>query len=160
MIDSLRITATGQPVGQGAMRRSPNGPGMYHANAAALKRWRRTIGEAALLAARGRPGWPLDDLPVAVEATITVALTGVAGRAISRTGTAWPANRHTSDVDHYARAVLDALTKVLWRDDSQVVELTCRKVYPGQGIDALDVPGAVIIVQPLVPVQPVLEVAL
>ena len=33
------------------------------------------------------------------------------------------------DIDKLSRAVLDALTNVLWADDSQVFSLTARKVY-------------------------------
>lgn len=40
---------------------------------------------------------------------------------------------HTTkpDLDKLARAVLDALTGLAWRDDSQVVALTCTKRYAG-----------------------------
>ena len=39
--------------------------------------------------------------------------------------------RHTKkpDLDKLARAVLDALTGIVWRDDAQVVKLTCAKVF-------------------------------
>lgn len=40
---------------------------------------------------------------------------------------AWPATK--PDVDKLERAVLDALTGVLWADDSQVVMLSADKVY-------------------------------
>lgn len=40
---------------------------------------------------------------------------------------AWPATK--PDVDKLERAVLDALTGVLWADDSQVVVLSADKVY-------------------------------
>ena len=33
------------------------------------------------------------------------------------------------DVDNYAKSVLDALNGVLYDDDSQVIVLTCRKMY-------------------------------
>jgi crossover junction endodeoxyribonuclease RusA len=36
------------------------------------------------------------------------------------------------DVDKIARAVLDALTGVLWRDDAQVVSLCVRKLYDSE----------------------------
>lgn len=38
----------------------------------------------------------------------------------------WP----RGDVDNLAKSVLDAMTAAgIWQDDSQVVELTCRKGY-------------------------------
>lgn len=33
------------------------------------------------------------------------------------------------DVDNYVKGVKDGLNKVMWQDDSQVVELTVRKFY-------------------------------
>ena len=48
------------------------------------------------------------------------------------------------------RAAFDSLTDAqVWGDDVQVVEVTARKVYPGEGIDALDQPGMVLHVWPL-----------
>ena len=33
------------------------------------------------------------------------------------------------DVDNYVKGVKDGLSKIIWQDDSQVVELTVRKFY-------------------------------
>ncbi|WP_036659750.1 RusA family crossover junction endodeoxyribonuclease [Paenisporosarcina sp. HGH0030] len=33
------------------------------------------------------------------------------------------------DVDNYVKGVKDGLNKIIWQDDSQVVELTVRKFY-------------------------------
>lgn len=49
------------------------------------------------------------------------------------------------DVDKLARAIGDALTGVVWRDDSQVVQLKVSKFYAGVG----ESPRAVIAVTPL-----------
>ena len=37
------------------------------------------------------------------------------------------------DIDKLARAVLDALTGIVWVDDDQVVELVCRKRWWVEG---------------------------
>lgn len=37
-----------------------------------------------------------------------------------------------ADVDNYAKTVMDALLKVAYEDDNQVVELVCRKFYAEQ----------------------------
>lgn len=42
------------------------------------------------------------------------------------------------DLDKLVRAVKDALTGVMWTDDSQVMEISARKVYANEG----DHPGA------------------
>jgi crossover junction endodeoxyribonuclease RusA len=49
------------------------------------------------------------------------------------------------DVDKCARAILDALTKVIWHDDAQVVQLKVTKAYAAVG----ESPCAVISVTPL-----------
>lgn len=44
-----------------------------------------------------------------------------------------PTKRSVGDVDKLARAVLDAMTGVVFRDDSQVVELSLHKRYADDG---------------------------
>lgn len=43
----------------------------------------------------------------------------------------WPVSRGSSDADKLARSSLDALTGVVWQDDSQVVELHVYKSWAG-----------------------------
>ena len=38
-----------------------------------------------------------------------------------------PTNRKYGDIDNLTKAVLDACTGILWKDDSQIVELTAQK---------------------------------
>lgn len=166
------ITAYGTPAGQGAV--SFFGKGIaVHTNAKKLKPWRTAISAAARevtgahpytappkpkkkpgeKAARPpvRPCTACGTMPslhgllvgpVGIELTVSVAQSAAAAKR----GDPWPANRTSSDIDHHARAVLDALTHAsVWRDDAQVVELCARKVWAaGVGVDALDRPGAVI----------------
>lgn len=49
------------------------------------------------------------------------------------------------DLDKLVRSVKDALTKVVWNDDAQVVQLKAEKHYAAPGLP----PCAVIVVQPL-----------
>lgn len=49
------------------------------------------------------------------------------------------------DLDKLCRSCKDALSKVVWRDDAQVVELLAAKRYAGP----MDSPRAVITVEPL-----------
>jgi crossover junction endodeoxyribonuclease RusA len=147
----LTITTIGTPAGQGAISFFGRGRAA-HSNEAKLKPWRQRIISAArdaillnfpTVAARVEDSGhaPLLAGPVIAEITITV----VKPKSAPKRATSWPITRYSSDIDHHARAVLDALTEArVWKDDAQVVELTIRKVYPGEGVDALDEPGAVI----------------
>lgn len=166
------ITVHGAPAGQGAVSFKGNGIAV-HTNEKRLKPWRNVVSEAAQKIAgthpyaaprkpKAKPGEKLPPVPpqpctvcgtlrklhglltgpVGIEVTVSVAQSAAAAKR----GDVWPANRTSSDIDHHARAVLDALTHAsLWSDDAQVVELCARKVWAGGlGIDALDRPGAVI----------------
>lgn len=54
------------------------------------------------------------------------------------------------DLSKLVRSTEDALTGLVWHDDSRVVEYTrVAKVYAGEDIDALDRPGAIIRIRPL-----------
>jgi hypothetical protein len=167
------LTVYGEPAGQGAV--SFIHGRAIHTNDKKLRPWRKAISEAAQQAAdthaltaprkpkrKAKPGEKLPKLPptpcttcgtlpslhgllagpIGIEITVSVAQSAAAAKR----GDVWPANRTSSDIDHHARAVLDALTHAsLWRDDAQVVELCARKVWAGgAGLDALDRPGAVI----------------
>lgn len=66
------------------------------------------------------------DGPLSVEITFTVPKP-----ASVPTSRQWPVTRSSGDIDKLARLALDALdSSGLFRDDSQVVELTLRKAYP------------------------------
>ena len=91
-------------------------------NKKALEAWRSDIHTAAAEVAH-----ELFQGPVVVEATFLVK------RPISTPK--WKLWVQTSpDLDKYARALLDAMTGVVYRDDGQVARLAVEKVYadPGQ----------------------------
>lgn len=147
----LTIAVHGTPAGQGRVSFFGRGRAV-HSNHKKLMPWRASISAAArdaiLLnfpadAARVEDGKfvPILTGPVLAEITITVPKPKSAPKRL----TSWPITRTSQDIDHHARAVLDALTEArVWKDDAQVVELTIRKVYPWEGVDALGEPGAVI----------------
>jgi hypothetical protein len=57
----------------------------------------------------------------------------------------WPVTRDSGDIDKLLRSTFDALTTAgAITDDSAIVNVTARKMHPGEGPDALDTPGAVI----------------
>jgi len=169
----LVITVHGVPAGQGAISFKGKGRAV-HSNADKLKPWREAVSAAAQAVAgthahvpppKRKKDEPKDPIqaclrcatprklhgrlvgPVGVELTVSVPKSAAA----TKRGDVWPDNRTSSDIDHHARAALDALSHAsVWRDDAQVVELCARKVWAGGvGVDALDRPGAVIRVWPL-----------
>ncbi|WP_327066776.1 RusA family crossover junction endodeoxyribonuclease [Kitasatospora sp. NBC_01302] len=80
--------------------------------------------------------------PLGLSLTVTVEQS----MASAKRGDVWPDNNTTTDIDHHARAELDALTEAaVWHDDGQVAFLTVAKVFPTTPHpDALPKPGAVI----------------
>jgi Holliday junction resolvase RusA-like endonuclease len=148
----------GTPAGQGRISFRGKGRGAYHSNDAKLKPWRKAIINAAQ-AATGRHtyiDWQKTcakcqvpeaehalfvGVPMAVSVTITVEKP----KSAPKRRRSWPITRYSTDIDHHARACLDALSQSgLLHDDSMVVELTARKVYPHEHLSALDQPGALI----------------
>lgn len=128
------ITVHGTPAGQGRISFYGRGRAV-HSNHKRLMPWRAAVADAA----RQVCPQPLQGA-VCVEITVTVPKPASAPKR----RTTWPVTRFSGDWDHHARAVSDALSGIAYGDDSQIVEGTCRKVYPGEGVDALDRPGAVI----------------
>lgn len=152
------ITVYGTPVGQGAISFLGKGRGAKHTNEKTLKPWRRDIVRAARAAtgAHGYTDWAgicltcrvrkdqhglYPNIPTRADITITVDKPKTAPK---RTRT-WPITRYSHDIDHHARACLDSLSESgVIKDDSQITELTIRKVYPGEHPEALTAPGAII----------------
>lgn len=146
----LIITAVGEPAGQGNLRTGKHGKA-YHANGGVLIPWRERIRGAAL-DITGRHEWvglgpaaPCLECEVAkkqhaellgavrMEAIVTVAKPKSAGD--------WPITRGSSDWDHHGRAISDALTGVIYHDDSQITDGRVIKTYPHAHEHALGQPG-------------------
>jgi crossover junction endodeoxyribonuclease RusA len=103
---SVRFVVSGSPVPQGSMVALANGR-LRHQSSGALTAWRRAIGWTARTQMQTQP-W---SGPVQVTLTFTV-----------RNDATRP-----PDLDKLIRAVLDALTGIVWDDDRQVVALTATK---------------------------------
>ena len=141
MTHPLQFTAYGRTAPQGSKLRTRYG--MVDDNTKTLTPWRRTIATAAAAAMNGRP--PLDG-PLAIRITLTLPKP----KSAPKRRTTWPTARGNGDLDKYVRAIFDALTTGgAWTDDVQVVELTAAKRYPGEGPEALYIPGATITVWPI-----------
>lgn len=161
-MNGITITAYGTPAGQGQVSFLGVGRPAIHSNQDVLLPWRQAITTAALKAAGTHriakvPGATppacaicgrlakrhgLLDGPLEALVTVTVERT----KAAAKRGDLWPDNRTSTDIDHHARACLDAISAAsVWHDDAQVVRLQIAKTYPvTPALDVLDRPGAVI----------------
>lgn len=103
--------------------------------------WRAAVDQATRRAvAEARLAGPLDG-PLSVEVAFTVRKPASAPKR----RLTWPTTRDSGDIDKLLRSTFDALTTGgAVADDSRIVEVTARKVHPGEGLDALEAPGAVI----------------
>jgi crossover junction endodeoxyribonuclease RusA len=132
----MTITVYGLPGPQGSKRlvgRDGRGRGILVESSAKVKPWRQAVKYAALETSGRVTG------PVAVQMTFTLPKP----KSAPRTRRTWPSSR--PDLSKLVRSTEDALTDAgAWDDDSRVVHCVACKVFPGEGPDALDRPGAVI----------------
>lgn len=153
MSDELVIVVLGTIAGQGSKTRTKYG--MRDDNSERLRPWRAKVTDAADRAMFGLLR-PFNSRGVPVDVTLTFTL----ARPRSHYGTGRNAGvlrvgaparpTVTPDIDKAVRAIFDALTDAgCWDDDRQVVDLYAHKRYPHGGLDALEVPGAVIRVRAL-----------
>lgn len=143
----LRFHQLGLPVPQGAIRHLGAGRPSVHANAATLKPWRAQIQSAAeetLKVTDTSPWFPPGSFPLAGNPIgLGVYFTMRKPVSAPKTRITYPISR--PDVDKLVRAVLDALAAAgVYRDDSQVVWLETKKMFPGEDIHALHVPGVAV----------------
>lgn len=125
-MNPIRFRVEGTPVVEGNLRRNPNG-GLYHQRSADLDAWREAIAWTATAARIG---------PV-VTGAVCLELVFVLPRP-QRPKALEPISR--PDWDKLARAVSDALTGILYVDDSQVVQASVVKRYAQPG----EPPGVVV----------------
>lgn len=157
------FTAFGRPVGQGNTRRGRHGKA-YHANDEILQPWRTAIRTAAerstgwhsYLGPTGKGAAPVCGVcgtlrrrhgmfagAVALEAVVAFA------PPKSDPGRRFPLGANLGDWDHHARSIGDALTGLLYADDSQIVDGRVRQVYVGDPSCSLPRPGALITITEL-----------
>lgn len=130
---SVTLTVYGRPAPKGSLRAL--GAGRATESNPNVVPWRAAITAAAL-------AQPVRNLDGALWVVIT--LTVPKPKTSKDIG---PITRASGDVDKHLRCVLDALQDAtVIVDDARVVLATVGKVWPGQALDALDSPGAVITV--------------
>jgi len=128
-----------EPAPQGSKRHVGNGR-MVEASAK-VKPWRFAVSQAAL-----DTGEPMTDRPVMVQITFMFNRPKSHYNSKGQLKPTAPLYKQTKpDLDKLCRSTLDGLTNVLLKDDSQVVNLICCKIYAEEG----ELPGALITINSL-----------
>jgi Holliday junction resolvase RusA-like endonuclease len=133
----MTITVYGLPAPQGSKRHV--GRGIMIESSKKVKPWREAVKWAALEA--------MDFQPIACAPRIGGAVSAEMIFTLPRPKSAKKGARPDKkpDLSKLVRSTEDALTDAgVWEDDARVVSCVARKVFPGEGPDALPVPGAVI----------------
>ena len=124
---SLTFTVPGEAVPQGSAKAFlPKGwtRPIVTGDNPRTKPWRALVASAALDAQFDQGGWPtVSDQAIGVSVEFTFA------RPASVSARKRPYMTVRPDVDKCLRAILDSLTKILWRDDAQVVSVVVAKRY-------------------------------
>jgi Holliday junction resolvase RusA-like endonuclease len=120
----IAIIIDGQPVAKGRARIARNGIAYTPAKTRAFESHGRM---AAQIVMDGRE--PLaGPLAVTVSAVLPVPASWSRRKtADALSGAVRPISR--PDADNYLKSALDAVNGIVWRDDSQVVDCTVRKLY-------------------------------
>lgn len=141
-MEVIRIVVRGMPAPQGSKSFkgvSNGGRAILAESSKKVKPWRQDVKYAAE-DYRQRTGHLPIDAPVVVRMTFTLPKP----KSAPKTRRTYP--MRTPDLSKLARSTEDALTDAgIWTDDARVVAYErLAKVFPGEGLDALDTPGCVI----------------
>ncbi len=121
----IRFQVHGLPIPQGSTRVwMVNGKPITTSSAKGLGSWRRLVADVAQNYAPKAP-W---DGPVGIELHFGLPKP----KSAPKTRRVWPDKR--PDLDKLTRAVLDALTYVVFADDSQVIDIRASKDYGAPGV--------------------------
>lgn len=136
----MKIVVYGMPAPQGSKRHV--GKGILVESSKKVKPWRQDVKAAALAARDGAP--PIDG-PVCLRVVFTLPKP----KSAPKTKRTYPDRK--PDIDKLLRSTLDALTEAgVFTDDARVVRVVMTKTFPNEEVHSLDVPGAVIYIEPWV----------
>jgi crossover junction endodeoxyribonuclease RusA len=136
-MDSVTFRINGNPAPKGSFTRMPNGamlPAGTRASRAKFDNWRNDCRMAAVEAMGERQPWG-GCVRILVEFQLTYP------RSIPKYKWGWWPNTKQPDIDKLQRSLFDALTGIVWADDSQVSFVTANKVYAWN-----DRPGAIVVI--------------
>ena len=130
---TIDFTVTGDPVPQGSVKAFiPKGwtrAVVTSTSGPKLKSWRHDVAAVAMCCA-AQSRWSADG-PMRVVVTFGLA------RPLSVSAKKRPHPTVRPDLDKLCRALLDALTGVLWNDDAQVIFLAATKQYQPPPVQTL-----------------------
>lgn len=144
------FTVYGKPVSQGSLTAVPTNrnwrtiPGVRWTIKDAkpdLKAWRETVADAA----RRSPGARLFEGPVRVwvrfsmERPASHFFRRKGGDVLRPDAPHWVTSHQLGDLDKHLRSILDALTGVLFEDDSQVAYVSATKTYAKNPLTTIEV---------------------
>lgn len=142
----ITITVYGTPGPQGSKRfvgHSKSGRGIMVESSAKVRPWREAVKWAAMTVREDAGYYPGSGKGRCLAGAVVVEMIFTLPRPKSAMRGALPSKR--PDLSKLVRATEDALTDAgAWEDDARIVDCISGKRYPGEGTDALDVPGAVI----------------
>lgn len=115
----ITVIVAGVPVGQGNMKAFvvAGRAKVTHANGSKIAVWRRSIEDAI----HRQLGEEIELMqgPMRLSAAFRLPRP----KSLPKRRRVWPINKRSGDLDHYLRALGDALTGVLLDDDAQIVEV-------------------------------------
>lgn len=146
--EDLYITVYGEPGPQGSKRYV--GRGNMVESSQKVKPWRQDVKYAAIAATQDLPDWEILDGPLAVSMVFTFARplshyrTGRNAHLLKDSARTRPAVY--PDLSKLSRSTEDALTGVVWTDDSRIVEYRqLAKYYAGtRQLGVLSQPGCTV----------------
>ena len=124
---AVRFTVPGKPVGKGRPRAAKRGKSIVLYTPETTVKYESTV---ALAASQAMAGRPLITGPAEVLMTMVLPVPvswSKRKQADALAGQLMPTGR--PDADNVIKAIFDAINKIVWTDDAQVVGLRLRKVY-------------------------------
>lgn len=143
----MTITVFGQPAPQGSKRfvgHAKSGRGIMIESSAKVKPWRQDVKSAALEEVeRINRCCLLPEAKLYGPLSVHMIFTVPKPKSAPKSRRTWPDRK--PDLSKLVRSTEDALTDAgVWEDDARIIRCVASKVYPGEGTDALNTPGAVI----------------
>lgn len=139
----MTITVYGTPAPQGSKKfvgTTKAGRGILVESSKKVKPWRQDVREAAIKA-MGGAGKGITGPVVAV-----MVFTVQKPKSAPKTRRTWPDRK--PDLSKLVRSTEDALIEAgAMEDDARIISCSSSKVFPGEGANALAVPGATIILR-------------